>query len=319
MTSSIPGPSGAGVVPVNRTFHYTFNTATRTRGTIAQPVFNFRDVERMNFVRMRVRKVIIPVTFHNVITGVNDVIAMYVTEGGLTGAYTWTIPAGLYSDWAEAVAAGLATTSGRITNPGVTVRSTSVDDYNNKGAIANKKVFVNVSGYGVNHVTFELDHQVHTALTYIGFGGTAESWEGSETECTAWRLCGSTEAGFKSLIGGGGLSAPGKLILNMPAPPDTWQGMRTLNLESSFSFGHMYSTTRERMVPVIDRIPLEIGASGTPLNGNVIEYEPPHQSSWIVSSFSEISQVNFELRDNLNRVVDLHNHDWSVEFEVEEL
>lgn len=312
-TSGIPGLNGEGVVATSRRFHYTFNTATRASGTVEQPSFNFRDVERLNYVKMSVRKIIVPMTFHNVIEGTNDKIVPCWNTGSGVAYWTYTIPPGLYTSWLDALKAGFRGTAYQATP-----RLTTADDYDSKGA-STKLVYVDLvsGGKGLNHVTvdFAWAHPF-LSVSEFGFQGTSALWEQPSTQTTAWRLLGIPETGVRRPAD---LSAPpGHIYALTPYPPDVWQGMRTLNFECSIVGGHMYSTTRERMVSVVERVPLQIGDT-PPIIGNVLEYEPPHLSSWYVESFSTVSQLKFEVRDNLNRVVDFHGADWSIEFLVEEL
>lgn len=305
MTSSAPNPNGQGVVPTPRNFHYTFNSATRNSGEVETPEFRFKDDERINFASIRVRKVILPMTFHNVIQDVNDTLSLVITTtqvgtGNTQGySFEYKVPPGLYRDMTEVW--GAMYRSSTPSGPHLYVTHTTGADYVAATLIEDGETYVDL-GMGVNHVSIRFSW-VPTAgwkVSKYVFGGNA------------YRLFGMSSDGVNQSVTRDE-GTVNELIL-MPYPPDLMQAMRTVNIESNLSFGHMYSTTRSNMVSVVERVPLQSG-----IEGSVIEYEPPNQSGFLVEGFSRFSRIRFELRDNLNRRVDLHNHDWSIELVVTEL
>lgn len=328
--ASAPTRAGDAVAPVARRLHYTFNSATRTiyksttihsaagvADILAQPPpeqaqFGFFDAEHINFARVTVRKVIIPWVGHNVLKDVNDQVGLgiYLSGLGSVETATATIPPGVYPDseaiWdaIEHAFAGSAITLSVHKATAAEVKGQALRPDPNPAA-------------GVGHPAL-LVHWGHRSpatgpVTQYWIIGTSvpsgSSYDSDHT--TAYRALGIPAEGATRLVPAGG-TTEGLMIADSPADP--WQGVRTLNIECSLSFEHMYSTTRNRLVPVVERVPIVAGQPGT----NII-YEPSIPSSFLVESFSTMSLIKFEVRDNLNRIVDLHNLDWSIEFIVEEL
>lgn len=325
--ASAPSLSGDAVIPVRRRLHYTFNSATRTVYTTAslhvatgtadvqpqppteQPQFNFFDAEHINFARVSVRKVIIPWTQHNIVKDVNDRISIGFRQ--TVGSHihyqssSFTIPAGLYPNvteiWNNIIRAG---GGGQPSIVGIKHATTedvilqrTVTDANPKAAAGHVAIRIKWGELSAQPRDF---HVI----------GTSWATEFGVSPTTAYAVLGMGPEGMKRYPANG--SKEGTIISNYP--PDPWQGTRTLNIECTLSFGHMYSTTRNRLVPVVERVPITAGHPGS-----VIVYEPPIPSTFIVEGFSTVSIVKFEVRDNLNRIIDLHNQDWSIEFVVEEL
>lgn len=325
--ASAPSVSGDAVIPVRRRLHYTFNSATRTIYTSAsvhtatgvadvqpqppteQSQFTFFDAEHINFARVSVRKVIIPWTQHNIVKDVNDRISIGFTQTvkGSLGyvASSFTIPPGLYPNVTEIWDAIITASGGGLPHlvgikhatPADVILQRTVTDPNPKAA--------------AGHVDIRIRWGKLTFPAYdFHVIGTSSATAFGVSPTTAYAVLGMGPEGMKRFAADG--SKEGTIISNYP--PDPWQGTRTVNVECTLSFGHMYSTTRNRLVPVVERVPI---AAGHP--GGVIIYEPPIPSTFIVEGFSTVSIVKFELRDNLNRIIDLHNQDWSIEFVVEEL
>jgi len=298
MTSSVPGPGGVGVVNVNRRFHYTFNSATRTAGTITKPEFAFIDDERINFARVYVRKVILPMTFHNVVAGVNDKLFFISrdTSGPSNAIYEFTVPDGLYSSLADVWSATNMNSPFLFPNIAVVVGKFGEGD-----SSANRRI----TGHPAIHIW------PFTAGDVLGFGGTSHLFgETSAQESTAYSLFGIPKEGYSETQ----LAATSDHEIQAPRPADLNNGRRTINVECNLSFGHMYSTTRRRMVNVVERVPLSIAQIG-----QIATYEPDNQSGWLVEGFSTFSLIKFTLTDNLNQEIDLEGQDWSIEMTVEEL
>lgn len=321
-----PNARGDGVTPVARRLHYTFNSATRTiyrsgnlrtsttttdtesTPGIEQPQFAFFDAEHINFAKVTVRKVIIPWTTHNVIKDVNDRVVVGTISALTDGAHSesFTVPPGLYPNitalWhAIEVASTGSSYPLKFTDGGTTAEE----------VIAEALLPDPNPDAGAGHCTIEIQHPVGVYSAHIvgtAFKDTFVLSSDNLTTCYAPL----------------GLSALGQYRISNPTAqstkiistytPDPWQGMRSFNIECNLTFGHMYSTTRNRLVSVVERVPAAIGTVG-----DVIIYEPVNPSAFLVDSFSTFSLVKFEVRDNLNRVIDLHGLDWSIEFIVEEL
>lgn len=327
--ASAPSRAGDSVAPVARRLHYTFNSATRTiytpasihstagtANTFGQPpaqqaTFSFFDAEHINFARVTVRKVIIPWVEHNVLKNVNDKVGLGIYLSGLRSVETATatIPAGLYRTseelWGaieEAFAGSAITLSVHKATASDVIQQALRPDPNPLAAVGHPALRVHwghrSSATGPVTQYWIIGTSVPSGISF------------ASDHTTAYRALGIAAEGATRIAQSG--TTEGLLIADTPADP--WQGVRTLNIECSLSFEHMYSTTRNRLVPVVERVPV---AAGQP--GNNIIYEPPVPSSFLVESFSTMSLVKFEVRDNLNRIIDLHNLDWSIEFIVEEL
>lgn len=327
--ASAPTRSGDGIAPVARRLHYTFNSATRTIYTPAtshttagtsntfplpaseESQFAFFDAEHINFARVTVRKIIIPWVEHNVLKNVNDKVglAIYLSGLGSVETETATIPPGLYKD-SEAIwdAIETAFAGSKIT---LSVHKATAAEVAAQALRPDPNPLAAVGHPALRVHWGHRSPSIGPVTQYWIIGTSLPSTSYSSDATTAYRALGISAAGATRLVPAGG-TTEGLLIADTPADP--WQGVRSLNVECNLSFGHMYSTTRNRLVPVVERVPIIVGQPGA----NVI-YEPPVPSAFLVESFSTMSLIKFEVRDNLNRVVDLHNLDWSIEFIVEEL
>lgn len=323
--SAAPTASGTSVVPVNRRLHYTFNSATRTiytqprfhtilgvGDTAPQPPteeaqFSFFDAEHINFARVSVRKVIIPYVAHNIIKDVNDRVCVgFVQETTGPVSAEFQIPPGLYRDSTSIWEAIVETSKGgkpwieKIEEATSTIikDQAALIDPNPKAAIGHPVISIR---WGKLPLPVLEAHIVGTHYQSI-FPGANPT--------TAYLAMGIGPEGKYRFAPSGSYDT--KIMADYPADP--WQGVRTYNIECNLSFEHMYSTTRNRLVSVVERVPVVTGQPGQ----NIV-YEPIIPSTFIVDSFSTFSLIKFEIRDNLNRIVDLHNQDWSIEFVVEEL